>query len=316
MHSLYLFQVFLAELAITLVLVFSYLFIYEARPPSALTPEIQSEIQFKHQDGFWNKRILTNVIQYKSGRVISDENLENIKIISVNQCKNRRFLMYKCDGASLCGGMGDRQKGIISTFLLSLLTNRTFVLDMTKPCNVEAGLLPGVYNWSLCKEHIKSLPKKEYLKLNLMFGNRSFAKEIENFDFDNQWTAKVVLIRCNTMLIDKISRHNYTKTRISWLLDTNIEETIHKVLHTLFQPNQRILEDFVKLYNNHVQGKHLVCSHIRIGKNPTLPKDNRLLRGAPNSTKILGFLKRYDDSEKFAIYIATDSDAEKTLNQI
>ncbi|XP_060553260.1 uncharacterized protein LOC132714397 [Ruditapes philippinarum] len=300
-------QIFLAELTITPVLVISYLYVIKMRPQ--LSP--MQEIQFKYQNGFWKKRILTNAIQYKSGRVLSDENLENIKLLSVNQCKNRRFLVYKCDGASLCGGTGDRQKGIVSAFLLSLLTNRTFIVDMTKPCNIETVLQVGVYNWSLCKGYIKTLPKQDIMKLNLLFGNRSVAKQIENIDFDSQWTAKVVLFRCNSLLIDKIRRHNYTETRLNWLQNTTNEETIHKVLHTLFQPNQRILEDFVKLYNKHVHGKNLVCSHIRIGKNPTIPKDEKLLRGSPNVTRILEFLKRYDDPKKYTIYIATDSDSVK-----
>jgi hypothetical protein len=182
---------------------------------------------------------------------------------------------------------------------------------MTKPCNIETVLQVGVYNWSLCKGYIKTLPKQDIMKLNLLFGNRSIAKEIENIDFDSQWTAKVVFLRCNTLLIDKIRRHNYTETRINWLKHTTNEETIHKVLHTLFQPNQRILEDFVKLFNKHVQGKNLVCCHIRIGKNPTIPKDEKLLRGSPNVTRILEFLKRYDDPKKYTIYIATDSDSVK-----
>ena len=285
---------------------FSYLFVFERQNLSIQSsPETQ---RISKHDSFWNKHILTNVIQYTGGRVLSAEELENITIASVNQCRNRKFLVFKCDGASLCGGIGDRQKGIISAFLLSLLTNRTFVIDISKPCKLEKFLQPTVYNWTLCKKYISTLHKNSSLKLNFLFKDRKILKDIQNVDFDRNWTAQVVVVRINTYLIDKIKQHNYTKSRLNWLLHTSREETIHKIMHTLFRPSQKMLEEAANFYNIKVQGKHLVCSHIRMGKNPTIPKDHKLLRGAPNDTRILEFLKRYDHSRKYAIYIATDSD--------
>ena len=141
-----------------------------------------------------------------------------------------------------------------------------------------------------------------------MFRDRKFLKHIQNFEFDSNWTEKVVVVRINSYITDKIRRHNYTSTRLNWLLDTSHEETIHRILHTLFRPSQRMLNDAVKLYDNKMRGKHLVCSHIRIGKNPTIPNDSGLPRGSPNETRVIEFLKTFDDNRKYAIYIATDSD--------
>lgn len=62
-----------------------------------------------------------------------------------------RYIMYRCDrelDKNLCGGFGDRLKGILSAYLWSLLTNRTFLLRVTKPCNMVTLLEPNEVEWN------------------------------------------------------------------------------------------------------------------------------------------------------------------------
>ncbi|XP_045163677.2 uncharacterized protein LOC123527998 [Mercenaria mercenaria] len=271
-------------------------------------PPIQHAI-----DSVWNNYILTGKITYTSGRHLTEENLEIIKVHSVNQCKSRRYLVYTCDRSSLCGGWGDRQKGIVSSFLLALLTNRTFIMNVTHPCKLENFLLSSVYNWSKCGNYLRTLPKQNFVAFNYVVGNRKFLKQIQSVDFDRNWTSQVVILRFNAYVIDQIRQHKQTETRLNWLLNTSNEEAIHRVLHTLLKPNQKILDDALKLKTDRIHDKHLVCSHIRKGQNPSIPEDNKLPRGSPNETLIFNFLKRYSDDRKYAIYIATDSDEVRRL---
>ena len=45
-----------------------------------------------------------------------------------------KALIWKC--GDICGGFGDRLRGIISTFLLAVLTDRAFLIDHSRPANL------------------------------------------------------------------------------------------------------------------------------------------------------------------------------------
>ncbi|XP_045178046.2 uncharacterized protein LOC123538143 [Mercenaria mercenaria] len=262
--------------------------------------------QFEHR--VWNEH-LTNLSVYKGGRLLTEDNLESIKAISIEHCRSQRFLVFKCDSSSLCGGLADRQKGIVSSFLLALLTNRTFVVDMTTPCELNNFLLSNIYNWSMCTDFLKTVPKTNFIELKYVNGNtKKFLNQVESFNFDRNWTKQVVVLRLNAYAIDGIRQHKQARTRLKWLMNITNEEAIHLVLHTLFKPNQRLLKDAVQFYDNKILGRHLVCSHIRIGKNPSIPEDGTRPRGYSNETVIFDFLEKYDDVRKYVIYIASDSE--------
>ncbi|XP_045178206.2 uncharacterized protein LOC123538301 isoform X2 [Mercenaria mercenaria] len=307
-------KVFSCLLLCAILLKYSYVYILGIFDRTKAS-EITQELSFIQKKSVWKEHIVTNNILYRGGQYLTEENMENIKVHSVNQCKSRRYLVYKCDSSSLCGGWGDRQNGIVSSFLLALLTNRTFIIDMTNPCKLENFLLSNVYNWSICRDYMRTLPKKNFTSFNYVVGSRKFLNQIKDFNFDRNWTAQVIGLRFNAYMrvIDQIRQHKQAKARLNWLLNSTNEEVIHRVLHTLFQPNQRLLDDAVKLNTNRIHDKHLVCSHIRKGKNPSIPGDNKLPRGTPNETLIFDFLKQYNDDRKYAIYIATDSDEVRRL---
>ncbi|CAF3902742.1 unnamed protein product, partial [Adineta steineri] len=53
-------------------------------------------------------------------------------------------MIYSCQ--SFCGGWGDRLRGILSVYILALLTNRHFMIDMNYPCEILKVLQPNVVN--------------------------------------------------------------------------------------------------------------------------------------------------------------------------
>ena len=56
-----------------------------------------------------------------------------------------------------CGGLGDRLNGIMSSFVVALLTGRLFVIDWKTPCPLEEHLVPHAVDWAttLWKSSIK-----------------------------------------------------------------------------------------------------------------------------------------------------------------
>ena len=61
------------------------------------------------------------------------------------------FIMYRCDAVldtHNCGGHADRLKGIMSLYLWSLLSNRTLLVRITRPCNFAQLLEPNEAEWN------------------------------------------------------------------------------------------------------------------------------------------------------------------------
>lgn len=51
-----------------------------------------------------------------------------------------RKLVFTCNSAALCGGLGDRLKGLVSTFVLALLLDAEFLIDWEEPVRAKKKL--------------------------------------------------------------------------------------------------------------------------------------------------------------------------------
>ncbi|XP_053406280.1 uncharacterized protein LOC123529365 [Mercenaria mercenaria] len=230
--------------------------------------------------------------------------LNNINVKSKKECQRHKFIVYSCDFSRSCGGLGDRQRGIVSLFLLALLTSRAFVISFEKPCALENVLKPHLYDWSVCKSFVNTIGNNDSKIFD--FVNRA---ELFNAtqDFD-KWGWKVVFIKINFHLFDQLRKREDVRDRIDWLLHMSKWKVVNTVLQILFKPAQTSF-DYLKQFDKHkVQGKTLVCSHIRTGKNPSIPEDN-VFRTKPDETIIFNFLKKYIASSQYVLYLATDSDS-------
>jgi hypothetical protein len=49
--------------------------------------------------------------------------------------------------AGYIGGLADRIRGVITTFLLAVVTNRIFIVDWRRPCTLEPALRPARWDW-------------------------------------------------------------------------------------------------------------------------------------------------------------------------
>ena len=47
-----------------------------------------------------------------------------------------------------CGGLGDRLNGILSSFVIAMITNRSFAIDWLSPCPLSEHLIPAHINWN------------------------------------------------------------------------------------------------------------------------------------------------------------------------
>ena len=221
-------------------------------------------------------------------------------------CGMRRFIVYLCLEQHDCRGWGDRQIGIISTYLLALLTNRYFVVAHQKTCNLSNYLGPNGYNWAACYEYIFSLPKSRTETL-VYFANKSFSDSIEKTDFGSRFQKQVIFIQTNQIWTNGILAHPNASVNLQWALGKPYSEISKLVLGKLFRPLDILKQGLDQHMKKVVEPQKLICSHIRTGQNPSMPKDVARRAGGPNVSIIFNFLKKFDDSSKYVIYVASDS---------
>merc|ERR1712194_371135 len=57
------------------------------------------------------------------------------------------ILVYSCQPFAQCGGHGDRLNGIITVFVLAVLTRRVFLIDSESPIPMTMLLSPHLIDW-------------------------------------------------------------------------------------------------------------------------------------------------------------------------
>mmetsp|Transcript_99456 Transcript_99456/g.280655 ORF Transcript_99456/g.280655 Transcript_99456/m.280655 type:complete len:336 (+) Transcript_99456:2-1009(+) len=58
-----------------------------------------------------------------------------------------RVLVYNCQPFAQCGGHGDRVNGVVTAFMLAVLTRRVFLLDSESPVPLQLLLSPKLIDW-------------------------------------------------------------------------------------------------------------------------------------------------------------------------
>lgn len=230
------------------------------------------------------------------------------------KCKNLKFLVYYCN--TDCGGYADRQKGIVSTYLMALLTGRKFVIVLQKPCELENFFLPHAYNWLECKNYVLNASPNKTQRLTVYDQPGKFRRFLSNLNFQEKWTSQIVEITINFLVIDIVRKHlekNPLK-QLSWIRNVSPDFIISTVLNLLFRRNPSFDREIKNFFRYHVKNKSLSCAHIRIGRNPSIPTD-RIFdgRGHPNLTTIISFLDKFKDKEKYVLYLASDTNDVKSM---
>ena len=232
-------------------------------------------------------------------------------------CKDMDFLVYDCLQNDRCKGWGDRQRGIVSVFLLAQLTNRRFVLIHERPCSLLKFLAPNSYNWTYCLDYVLSRPES-HIQRFIYFNKRiEFQNRISESDFELVFHKQVVFIKTNQFWIDAVLAHKRSADNVAWAVGKTKAEIFKQVLSTLFKPRDVLNDDINKYLNNVNERQTLVCSHIRVGENPSMPRDKK--RPYPNVELIFQFLETFDNQSDYVLYVASDSEqtrerAKRTFN--
>lgn len=215
----------------------------------------------------------------------------------------KKYLIYHCIRGG-CGGFGDRQKGIVSVFLLANITKRKFGLIFSKPCDIRQYLYPNEIQWDIPSNEYANLTKK-----TLIYMKRKDLKTVERSNLTNLFNADIIFLKTNYVVFDYIKRNKNHKSQLKWLQNVTYSQYFAESYWKIFKLSDNITRKFEEIVKtSHLTNStKLICAHIQIGRNPTMPHDPP--RNSPKSVKVVwDFLHRYNDTSLYKIFVATDSE--------
>ena len=208
-----------------------------------------------------------------------------------------KLLVYEC-GAGWCGGLGDREKGIMSAFLLALLTGRTLVVDHRKPCDIKKFLKPNLYDWSKCLPHIGTAKLKGNYMVNYIDWKGNLPRSFAGFKSGDIWKDFVVTIHVNVPLLDRVIDHQDTPLRLPWLRTAPKERVFTELMHALFKLELNLEKHLDSFIENQKAGKscHFVGAHIR----------SDFLTNV-DIQYVFTFLDKFSKQDNVCLYVASDN---------
>ncbi|KAK3764127.1 hypothetical protein RRG08_039297 [Elysia crispata] len=219
--------------------------------------------------------------------------------------KGERYIVYLCHSNLTCAGWGDRQHGIFSVYLISLVTNRTFKVDMQSPCPLGKLYHPRLVNWKLNQSELEGLSSIHLYALN----DRQFRDSVKSIDFDKEYPQDVVYLTTNYDYFYNLKVNpNYkdifrqkVRGRPRPILFADLWQGIFKI-------NKRVSRKISPALDlAHPSKSHkLVCAHVRFGRNPTIPNDGDIRNTLSTIKPFWKFMERHSDPDKYRMFIASD----------
>ena len=223
------------------------------------------------------------------------------------------FLIYVCN--SVCGGYGNRIHGITMSLLFAILSNRTFLIQMNFPFDINQLLHPNAIQWNYTGyESMKNMIKKDFNLMDaenlennwLSFSTELFNSSVNIITFHTnlgfQWYLKMFDDKWNKLFRDhfNITKDNNIFTygyvvRYLFTYDEVITDAINKEMQELsLIPGLYVSVHFRSFWD--VTGNH----------HPSLIPF--LSRGVEIANKL-----SMNSNEPFKVYFITDSQKAKEV---
>jgi hypothetical protein len=231
----------------------------------------------------------------------------NIDLLLSIQRSSIQTLTYYCD--KHCGGWGDRLRGITSSYVLSILLKRRFIIDMQYPCDLSNFLLPNLINWKSMNSITTDI---NYLKLNSI--NNKYRDElysnISSVNLTKLWSSyDHILLTTNSDYITPVLKNPFFNLIISQLHIQSNESTqdilFPFIFELLFKPTSLIIQQLDALLQR--ISYPIICMHIRLGQNPSMPKDLKLPYRESLVQHMIEFINQNLSQLHSSIFVTSDT---------
>ena len=225
-----------------------------------------------------------------------------------------KTLTYSCK--SLCGGFGDRMRGIMAGYILALITDRHFMIDMPFPIDLAEFLRPNLYNWTFVKPKVDA--SRSSIVMYSIGTAEGFLSNMQSRPFQQEW-AKYddIALVTNIDLVADILRNPFVQTTpiVEMFVkhmpreQLNMHSLFPLVFDILFSPTPRIVDALQPILEPIQSGCTLVCLHVRIGGNPSNPLDAEFKDIGSAVEDTLSFLNqtKWMDNRTSRLFVTSDS---------
>ncbi|BFZ06118.1 hypothetical protein BsWGS_09157 [Bradybaena similaris] len=216
-----------------------------------------------------------------------------------------RYIVYLCHSSLTCAGWGDRQHGIFSAYLLSLVTNRTFKVEMQSPCPLSKLYHPRLLNWKVNQSELQGLSSTHLYALN----DRKFRESMRIIDFDEEYPQDVVYLTTNYDYFYNLKANPKYKDIFRQKVKGRPRPILFADLwQSIFKMNKRVVRKYTPaLKKAHPSKSHkLACAHVRFGRNPTIPTDSDVRNTLTTIKPLWKYLDKHSDPQKYRIFVASD----------
>ena len=211
------------------------------------------------------------------------------------QLKSDRMMIYSCVNR-LCGGWGDRIRGLYSVYILSVFQNRTFAVEIMKPCDIGEFLRPNILDWRLPSN---TLDGKNVSVVSLI--DRGAPPLTVEDILANVPDTDIVRVTFNMDFINVFRFHERGKEKLAFLKHL-FNSDIHKIIyHGLFKLTDSLEEELNQFFGNKVGDHKLISAHIRVGD-----EGGRIRLKEEDLDKIWDFLMQYRNKSTCKLFIASD----------
>ena len=245
--------------------------------------------------------IILNTFNYKLTGIyyFSSDQISSM----IQQIEKDKYVEYVCDEPSnVCGGWGDRMKGILSAYGLSLLLNRKFSLLITKPCNMELILRPNEVDW------LELRSRADFVQLNssnfFIRENFGLVKEFETNNFMsyiNQSyyrTSNIIKLKTNLMMINAVAKNPTVSARLKEIGFNDPKKfKLYYQTYNWYKKLFKLAPKYDKKYSSILskakpnKSTFLICSQLRIGgKTQSNVKDDTVYTHGNESLKFWQFI--------------------------
>ncbi|CAD5126150.1 DgyrCDS14318 [Dimorphilus gyrociliatus] len=283
--------------------------------------------QIEHERNLWSKLDANN---WPPERFFSNVNLteeddgeQTVKLINFNKKwplplspveSGGRYILYDCHKQG-CGGWGNRLMGILSAYFLAIMTDRSLIIRITKPCSITKFLKPRMVDWYVEEDDFELDTKKSFtlpIPRRLSVGvlkkliDALMNRKQKIVSYTVAVPAYVMMFAKQKSIRELLLKKGFTEEELSELNYFQIP-TKYNVYDILFklQPELQAKKDEIL---SAVCKRKLICAHLRTGalENP----NSYMVKVVRAKEMIYKFLERQLERREFEhakVFIASDS---------
>ncbi|XP_021373521.1 uncharacterized protein LOC110463338 isoform X2 [Mizuhopecten yessoensis] len=220
-------------------------------------------------------------------------------VLGIRKTGQVGYMVYDCSNAhhGECGGWSDRLSGMLSVYVIALVTNQTFLVHHDNPCPLQDYLDYKGHNWvfNQARMEAKQLSHQYlpfYCKVPVAIRSNRLDRLFVTFH------KEINFVRMNWDYTEHFRASKGIGKTVPWITTLQYSDIYKHFFNSLFVLKKELNDNLDSIKRQ----KQFACAHIRMGESGTVRTT------LPQLVDIWRFLKQ-KERQKFSIFVATDSNS-------